>query len=337
MGTILAVVLVLLALNVAMALMVVALRTRNERKAARLGAIERRWEPIVIEAMLEDGAPIISPARHEAGHVLTIISRFARRVRGAEYDRLAELAAPLLPLAVARLTDRSEGARADAVETLSMFAFEEHVDEIVMSLDDRSDHVAIVAARALCGPGKSEFVPMVLERLHRFSDVSASMLTSLFVAVGPKALPELRAFSLDRSTRSRERVIVANALRELRDLESAAIAREFVHCDDPEVIGAGLRLLRTVGNDDDADAVRVTVDLEPFFVRAEAMRALGALGDESDQYRLLSGLHDSSPWVVIRSAEAMARLGWDDLLADEALGSGPAAMAAREALDQRGQ
>ena len=41
--------------------------------------------------------------------------------------------------------------------------------------------------------------------------------------------------------------------------------------------------------------------------------------------------------VADAAVEAMARLGWDDLLADEALGSGPAAMAAREALDQRGQ
>lgn len=335
MGALAVVALVMLAVNVAMAIMVVMLRMRNARKSARLGAIERRWEPAVVGFMLEGDTEPISPPSSEAPHVLKIISRFARRVRGVEHDRLASLASPLLPIAVAQLKDRQEGERADAVETLSMFAFDDHVGQILASLDDRSDHASIVSARALCGPGRSEFVPLVLKRLGRYRDVSGSLLTSIFVTVGPKALPELRRFAWDRSTNSRERVIVADALRELRDVESAALAEDLVRCGDAEVVAAGLRLLRSVGSNEDAEAVRSTVDREPFFVRAEAMRALGAVGDESDQYRLLRGLHDSSPWVVIRSAHAMATLGWDDLLADEAIGSGPSAHAAREALDTR--
>lgn len=337
MGTVLAVVLLLLALNLAIGLMVVSLRLRNERRAARLDAIERRWETVVIEAMVEGRHVRLPTTGSEASHVLTIIARFARRVRGAEYDRLVQMAAPLCPLAVERLTDRSEGHRADAVETLSMLAFDDHVGDIVMALDDRSDHVAIVAARALCGPGRSEFVPMVLRRIHRFRDVSASMLTSLFVAVGHTALPDLRAFVSDRLSGSRERVIVADALRELGDIESAAIARDLVRSHNAEVVGAGLRLLCTVGGQEDVDAVRSVADHGQFFVRAEAMRALGAMGDETDEFLLLGGLHDSSPWVVIRAAYAIAQLGWDDLLASEALGVGPAAHAAREAIDQRGR
>ena len=74
-------------------------------------------------------------------------------------------------------------------------------------------------------------------------------------------------------------------------------------------------------------------DHDEFAVRARAAAALGAMGTAADAVRLRRLLSDSSRWVGLNAAFALRRLHREDLLADEARGSGEAASIAAEALD----
>lgn len=330
-----AIVVVLLLVNAAVALGVVALHVKNDRKASRLDHIEAKWEPVIIAVSAGDDVEVRYPKGRESHHLLVVVARFARRLRGVERRRVEQFGEPLIPLAVRDLKSRTIGTRRNAIEILSLLAFDRHVAEIVSCMDDRSDHVSIVAARALCRPGAPQFLPLVLERLHRYDSYSPSLLTSLLASVGSSAVEELRAFLSDESRPTGQRAIVADAVCELRDPGSVHVAAATLTSEDPELVVSCLRLIRTVGSSTEAAAVRKLEDHEAFFVRAEVARTLGVIGDVDDQFRLLSALHDPSPWVALRAGEAMARLGWDDTLASEVQAGSIAGSAAREALDAR--
>jgi HEAT repeat protein len=94
------------------------------------------------------------------------------------------------------------------------------------------------------------------------------------------------------------------------------------------LVAACLRLLTVVGRGVHADAVRPLLSDDRFFIRAAAIVALGKLGSKEDVDAIVAAVDDSSPWVPIRSAHALADLHAPDALARlTAMGGVPAAAA----------
>jgi HEAT repeat protein len=74
---------------------------------------------------------------------------------------------------------------------------------------------------------------------------------------------------------------------------------------DPEVLAACLRLLNS---GDDLPVVRECLSHEDSRVRVQAAAALGRLGEDNDEERLVPMLSDREWWVRYRAAQALSRL-----------------------------
>ncbi len=327
-----AVVAALLAVNVGSAIVVILLRIRNNLRAGRFGRIEAHWEPVIIGIISGSDEPVPPVPDEEVRHVLVIAGRFSRRVRGPDREKVQEFAAPLVAALLPDLGARSPEKRASAVELLSVLALDEHANRIVSALDDPSPRVSLVAARALSHPNHPQHTAAVLNRLHRYSNWSSSLISSMLAQVGTGALEDLRNYFQDETRPTQARAVVAGALRLLRDPRGAEIAAEALDSDDLELVVACLRLIDGVGSAKQADAVRGLISHPVFFVRSEAVTALSHVGAPSDVDAIERTIHEDSPWVAIRAARALLTLGQRRTLEDLSLGEGLAANSAREVL-----
>lgn len=332
MMTLLTVVAALLAVNVMSAFVVIILRIRSNKRAKRFGAIEARWEPVIIGIISGSDEPVPPVPDQEVHHVLEIAGRFARRLRGEDRDRVQQFTGPLVRVLLPDLADRSAEKRAAIVELLSVLALDEYGTQIVVALDDPSSRVSLVAARALSQPEHPQYVTAVLNRLHRYSAWAPALMSSMLAHAGAGALDGLRGYLEDETRPTAARAVVAGALRLLRDPQAAGIAARMLVSDDPELVVACLRLIDAVGSEQQADAVRSVIDHPAFFVRSEAVTALGHIGATSDVGAIERTIHHDSPWVAIRAARALWALGQHRLLEDLSVGEGLAADAAREVL-----
>ncbi len=332
MISLLGVIVGLLAVNLAFAVIVVLLRVRSNVRAKRYERIEARWEPVVVGVVSGRGDPVPVVPEDEMGHVIEIAARFARRLKGDDLDSVRRFIAPYVGALNEDLHSSSPEVRGAAVETISVLAPDTYTDAIITALDDPSPRVSLVAARALLHPGHRDHTPTVLDRLHRYSEWSSSLMSSMLAQVGTGALIHLRAYLADPTRGTHERAVVAGALRLLRDPVAADIAASALGDDDPELVVACLRLINAVGSREQAGAVRPLVDHPVFYVRAEAVTTLSVIGDASDVEAITRNIYHESPWVATRAARALLVLGQRRLLVSLSMGEGLAAASAREAL-----
>ena len=325
---------VLFVLNVVFAIVVVLLRMRSNHRARRFGRIESRWEPVIIRVIGDGDEVVPRVPGHEVRHVLEIAGRFARRLKGPDRERVQAFSSPLVGLLLPDLTAHSAETRAATVELLSVLALDEYGQRIVAALDDPSPRVSLVAARALSSPDHPQYTAAVLERLHRYSNWSPSLMSSMLANVGPSALADLRGYLRDGEHATQGRAVVAGALRLLRDPKAAPIAAEALGSDDPELVVACLRLLGVVGSLEQADAVRPLLDHPAFFVRAETATVLSHMGAPSDVGAIARMIHADSPWLAVRSAHALLELGQREMLEDLAQYENLAGDSAREVLHE---
>jgi len=172
------------------------------------------------------------------------------------------------------------------------------------------------------------WISEVLDRLHRYRPWSRALTASMLANVGMEAAPAMRAYLDDDRNATQARAAVTQALEILRDAEAADVAAAQLRDADSELVAACLRLLTVVGRGVHADAVRPLLSDDRFFIRAAAIVALGKLGSKEDVDAIVAAVDDSSPWVPIRSAHALADLHAPDALARlTAMGGVPAAAA----------
>ena len=312
LGFLVAGTLLLCILLVVFSAIALVVRARNTRRARHWSMLEGLWEPAVLEVL--DGARTPASVRslvreRDALLFVEYVSRFARRVRGMERDRLTEMVAPWLPHVAQRLAHRDEAIRARAVQTISLLDHGGYAGRLVRALDDRSQLVAMAAARALARRERTEFAPQVLRRLPRFAHWRPSFVSAMLTQMGPDAVPELLAAFADPGQPAEARAIIADALNALHVLEAADIAARLLGPHrNRDLVAAALRLLRDLGRAEHVAAVRALLTSQDDMVRTGAIAAFGALASPAELELLVPALEDPSPWAALEAARALRSL-----------------------------
>ncbi len=316
---------VLLILVLIFALLTIALRLRNIRKAELWQQLEARWEPLVLDVMTGERTPDDARRFVADKHIFYFVDyllRFADRFRGLEAAVIPELARPYLPRLAARIAKADPPRRARAIRTLSRLGMEDYADVIVQALDDPSPLVAMIAARALASKDHPQYAGAVLARLDRFDTWNLNYLVSMLSAMGSEITPELRRTLADARVPPQTRAVAAGALRELNDYESGPLAVQVLETEtERELLAAALRLVGDVGTPEHLDPIRRLCRTEDPVVRGFALRALGHLGTSDDLQLLKQGVEDNSQWVALHAARGLRNMGGDHLL-EEMLASG---------------
>ncbi len=326
---------VLVSLSAFFAIYAIWLRVRNDIQAARWADREARWTGLTLEALagertVDELASVVG--RGERLPFLDFLLRYARRLTGRERDRVKELAVPFLPELERLLTDRDAYRRARAVQTLGALGLPHHNEILVEAVHDESPVVSMLAARALAAHGGTKYVGPILSNLDRFEHWGTEYVRSLLVSLGSEAAPALREVMRDVDRSIRVRVLAADALRNLHDLEAIQPAAEILSREpEPDLAAALLRMMSVLGGPEHIGLIKGLLQHDHFAVRAQAYSALGALGREGPEL-LEAGLADPSPWVALHAARGMRDRGRHDRLAELAESEHPGAMAAGQVL-----
>lgn len=314
------------------------LRFRNLRRERLRVRLEKEWNPLLLAA-LSGEVPLeriwAAVPRAHSLFFIEYLLRYITRFVGEERDRVRRLAQPYLPLVARQLDGGSPEVRARAVQTLARVGFEAYRDLVLATLDDPSDTVAMVAARALATQEHADLAPMLLHRLHRFRYWEPGYLASMYVGMGSEVVPALRAILADDSADLLARRVAADALFELDDIAAAdTAARVAWMVEDDELAGACLHLLSRVGSPRHADVCRRALETPSALRRLRAATALGSIGGEEDLLRLTAALDDPFTWVRLAAARAIADLGGPSALSAVSAGDPDRLLIAREVLSQ---
>ncbi len=322
-------------LNLVFAALVVALRVFNWRRAERFDGRKQSWQPKLIALISDDSDPAALSSQvdpREQADVVEISWALARRLRGQDRARIQQFAEPLMGVVTRDLKARRPERRARAVQITSCLGGDDYAETLVDCLDDSSTLVSLVAARALAQPNRVDRIDPILDRLHRYDQWSQALLSSMLANVGPEATPAMRRYLSDDRHTSRSRAAIARALELLRDVEAGDVAAQQLTSPDGEVVAACLRLLSVVGRGIHAVGVRPLLLDDRFFIRAAAITTLGKIGVREDAESIVQMVDGDSPWIAIRSAQALADLHATDELATLVEGGGLPAEAAVETL-----
>lgn len=307
-------VLITLALAITFAAVTIVLRVRNTRKALRWAKLESAWQPLLLAILAGD-----QPAEALTGQIgptdrlffLDYLSHHAGRVTGADLARLRELAAPFLPLLEKRIDAPEYEQRARALHTFGLFAADRYVADFIRLLDDSSPLVAITAARALAATRNLDHAPALFARIARFETWSPKFLATLFTGMGSGVAPLLREKFADPAIPGLARLVAAESLLELHDIQCADTAAVLLAGSEATVNlrAAALRLIAAVGLPRHLPVVRAELGAANPIIRAHAATALGTLAEPGDLDRLAACLADESIWVAFQAAGALAQAG----------------------------
>lgn len=316
----------------------IQLRAINTRKNRLRAGQEAKWDPVILEVLAGTQDPesltrLVSPG--EELPFLDYLLHYFRRIRGQETAILKVLAEPFLPLLAERMRKGSVERRARSVQTLGVLGMPEYVRVVRDALDDPSPLVSMIAAQSLTEPGYPEFLAPVLQQLPRYSDWHPAFLAGLLSDAGAEAAPLLRTALGDGGRPGWERAIVAQALRNIRDLDAADVAAEVLEgTEDPDLLVPCLRLVAELGEGRHLDALIPHLESPHFPVRSYALRALRTFSVSDDLPIFLKALDDESPWVAMEAARGMRDLGALAPLQELAHSDGPRSALALQVMSE---
>ncbi|MEX2527893.1 MAG: HEAT repeat domain-containing protein [Gemmatimonadota bacterium] len=342
---------------------VVWLRGRSIVRARKLDRLRGSWNHEVLK-VLEGGSP-----DHLLGQVeprdrvwfLDFLLEYARLLKGPEREAIDRLAAPFLPVIFPQLHNSDPFRRMRAVQVLGFLGLQDHGPRVAEALDDESVLVAMVAARALARQGHPRHLPRILRNLDRFENWSGSYLTGLLASFGPQSSPALRSYLQEGGVPAGVRAVVADALADLHDLESADVAAGILEGGvqgwlmtptSPkgeesegiyEAVEGGvhleislLYLLSDLGRPEHLSVAHPRLAHPHEAIRGAAVRAVATLGGPADLPRIREALGDPSPWVALKAARGLKVMGERAELEAMARSSGPMARLAQQVLREAG-
>lgn len=319
----------------------VLLRTRHARRDQLWERLRQEWEGPVLAAIADPATvPDVHariPKQHRM-HFVQFALEYARRLRGEERQTLRRLVEPYLDQIAERATHRRSEVRTRAIQTLGTLGLPKYEKEVLEGLEDDSPLVSMVAARYLARPEFPQYAPRLLEHLDRFQVWNRSFLASMLAAMGPEVSPMLRDGLVNDDLPPWLRAVYAEALRMQRDPRAADPAIVAVDGVDHRDLGASLlRLIAAVGRPEHVDAVRALCFSDDEIIRAQALHALGVIGDTAELPLLFAGMDDASPWAALHAARGVRDAGGLDLLRQIAASDEPQAGLARQVLSEEHQ
>lgn len=294
------------------------LRARNNQTARRWAALETRWDSVMLDVLAGAAEPAALRRLVKPGDdrwFVEYLLRYGRRIRGPERRLLRQMAGPSLFAVSGDLRHRSVERRARAVQSVGELGPEQYRVELLAALADPAPLVVMIAAVTLSREYRAADAARVIRSVNRLSLLTNRLLVSMLARLGPEAAPAFREVLADPGETAKLRTIAAKVLTQFNDQEAAAAAAAAVErTDDVDLRVALVHLLAQVGSEEHLPVARRLAHDPVAAVRGAAIRMLGTLGGDDDMTLLVDALEDPVSWVAIHAAEGLRRSGRSDLL-----------------------
>ncbi len=231
-------------------------------------------------------------------------------LRGSELERLRQLATDigLRDHYIRQLRSSRRWRRARAAECLGYLAGHEVVARLRALLNDPDETVRAVTARALARIGGDDAADALARALSDPSELTSLRVAENLHRLGMTAIPHLtRALS---SGNRRAQVLAARILGELRAHEARSALRHAASFGQDENVRAqAVAALGKVGDPEDVELIARCARDRDWPVRAQAANALGMIGDTSTIPLLRELMRDPQWWVRLNASRALANMG----------------------------
>ncbi|MGH8753534.1 MAG: HEAT repeat domain-containing protein [Burkholderiales bacterium] len=283
------------------------LRTRLSLRRRREREFLKKWRPLLMRGMTETPESLPRIAKAEWQIFLSLWTHFQETFRDESRTKLNQLAwACGMDDAARQLLDhRSVRTRLMAVSTLGYLQEKKAWAKLRNLIDDPHPLLSLAAARALLQIDPRQALPILIPLFTGRHDWPLNKIAHMLNEAGADAVST-------PLTHSVESAVPEQFPRLVRLLDSAhseqampAIRRILQSAADDRVISACLQGLR---DKRDAALVRVYVRHGSWYVRVQAVSALGRIGSRDDCGTLIAQLSDPIWWVRYRSAQALVNL-----------------------------
>jgi len=280
-------------------------RQSQEREKKRF---RQRWESPLYRRMVGDSTDLPDVAPSERLPLLTLLIETIAIVSGDAAGQVAAVARErgLTPFVLGLLSSRSRWKREIGIRGAGALRLAEAAEPLERLVGSERRFTSLAAASALvkidADRGFAALEPLLwrvdwsTERIaglvRSANSPSARLLSSLLGSAPPHRLKQIIRmieFLGERSMVPELRSRVANP-------------------DDPELVAAILRAMRTLGDADDRKTAIDCLSHAHALVRTQAAYALGGLGLSEDAEVLVPLLRDPNWWVRYRAAQSLLTL-----------------------------
>ena len=284
------------------------LRRNTERRRRNMVDV---WRPLLAESLVE--VPATLPCIHPRDHVrfLYLWNYLQESIKGDASGQLNDVArlAGMDTVAVRLLHTGRLRLQLLAVVTLGHLKEASVWDNLVRLAHVQNAFLAIEAARAMVRIRPQAAIPLLIPLISTRSDWSPLKVMALLNEAGA----DLVAAAVAQATVSAPPPIAARLIRLLASLRSPyalPTIRQLMNDQKPDedVIAASLSFFGECSDPQDLPMVRVYLTHPTWFIRVQAATALGKIGLEEDEARLIDLLGDTYWWVRYRAAEALSNL-----------------------------
>lgn len=292
---------------------ILLLRFIRLNKDRRRRAVTETWRPLLAQCVVEvpDTLPPLTTRDHLV--LLYLWNHCYESIRGEARTNLKELARRTgtdqfaKQLIHARLLRR----RLLAIVTLGHLEERSIWNDLAAMLQADNAFVSLVAAKAMLHIDAKAAIPLLIPVISRRNDWSPLKVVAMFEPAGGDLAAEAIAKAACEATPE----IGARLIRHLAATQSQhalpplrAMLQKGMPSDD--VLAASLFLFGECSDPRDVITIRAHLSHPTWFVRLQAASALGKVGVEEDEARLIALLDDQHWWVCYRAAEALSNLPW---------------------------
>lgn len=259
---------------------------------------------------LVEGGRRTAQLRNDLRLLREIVQDLLGSVRGDTRERLINLlrATAAREFCLADLRHRRVHMRISAIETLVLIPDAEVIEALRGMLDDREPDVRLAAAHSLVSLGPSLTVDDLIEKLDIGGTMRSLMLRdifSLFATHKPEQLRQLLAGDLPDLIAA----LCIFALGSVQDYAAVPVIARYASGHSIDVRAEAMRALAAIGHPEAEPAVLQALRDDAWEVRAQAAICAGRIPLPHAVPLLRERLEDEEWWPRFRAAEALRTIG----------------------------
>ncbi len=281
-----------------------------------------------IASALVQGRPSKAQLRIDLRLLRDIIQDLLGSVRGETRERLVNLLRTTLArqFCLADLRNRRVNTRISAIETLSLIPDPEVIDALRDMLDDPEPDVRLAAARSLVTLGPNLTLDDLVGKLDIGGTIRSRSLRDIFRIFASYNAADLMLL-LDRNPPDLTAALAIYGLGTAQDYDAVSVIASCASWPSIDVRAEAMRALAAIGHPGAEPAVLQGLHDDAWEVRTEAAICAGRIPLPNAVPLLRERLEDIEWWPRFRAAEALRSIGDAGRRALEAarLGSGRSA------------
>lgn len=298
------------AITVLLMIFIVVLRLLSIYRERRRGRLVEKWRPVFMASLVEEprGAPVVK--KRDTLVFLELFNSYHGFIKGESKEGLNRLAglAGMPERALAFLKSADMEKRIIAAMTLGRLREERAWGRLAEMIGAAEPALSLHAARAMVFINTEWAMPHIVDQFAKRDDWPVSSIANILKEAGEGAVSLPLAKAIDSAIEKDRRT--ARKLAPLLDLVyyeyAGPIARKaLARAADTETVAACLKVMNDPA---DLELVRSYLKHPEWYVRVQAVAALGRTGLKEDRKRLVESLSDGEWWVRYRAARALVEM-----------------------------